>query len=349
MSRLRRLGWNQCSHGLSSRPLESDHHQCLSAVCGVLGYPKGSAGELLDGSLKLQCCTTVFTKQFLPWSLPSVGNGGGKRWDVTPGHSSDDRGSTVKMVRLTRKTRPGALTHCNPDPGHSTPRRWKRLRPSSEGEGGEVGVPRNLFPRLGLDEACTRRSLERAFGGNRRRGFFRLVSPAEVVSALASAHFNQVHACVNMARHVFVIAPSAPPPPPGVSLECCRFPCDVFRGTQAVAMSDLEWGLLRVAEKAAAAPLVVATRADDRRGRARSGLAPQPWCWLRYCTKPHGDRRLRAQGEGGPVSRRSPSRQWLWSTRPRAPGLLFWWCRRSQLPSLTASRAPLSSTSSSWF
>ena len=36
MSRLRHLGWNQCSHGLSSRPLESCHHQCLKAVCGVL-------------------------------------------------------------------------------------------------------------------------------------------------------------------------------------------------------------------------------------------------------------------------------------------------------------------------
>ena len=29
MSRLRHLGWNQCSHGLSSKPLESCHHQCL--------------------------------------------------------------------------------------------------------------------------------------------------------------------------------------------------------------------------------------------------------------------------------------------------------------------------------
>ena len=27
MSRLRHLGWNQCSHGFSSRPLESCHHQ----------------------------------------------------------------------------------------------------------------------------------------------------------------------------------------------------------------------------------------------------------------------------------------------------------------------------------
>ena len=29
LSRLRHIGWNQCSHGLDSRPLESCHHQCL--------------------------------------------------------------------------------------------------------------------------------------------------------------------------------------------------------------------------------------------------------------------------------------------------------------------------------
>ena len=66
MSRLRHLGWNQCFHGLSSRPLESCHHQCLKAVCGVLGYPKGSALELLHGTLKLRHCTTLFTMRFLP-------------------------------------------------------------------------------------------------------------------------------------------------------------------------------------------------------------------------------------------------------------------------------------------
>ena len=64
MFRLRHLGWNQCSHGLSSRPLESCHHQCLKTVCGVLGYPKGSALELLDGTLKLRHCTEVFTMRF---------------------------------------------------------------------------------------------------------------------------------------------------------------------------------------------------------------------------------------------------------------------------------------------
>ena len=144
---LRHLGWNQCSHGLTPRPLESCHHQCLKAVCGVLGYPKGSAAELLDGTLKLRCCTTIFTVRFHPWSLPGVGIGDSARKVVTPGYSSDVRSSTVKRVRLTRKTRPGALFSHVSDPGHPTPRRWKRL---PEGVGGEVGVPRNLFPRLGV-------------------------------------------------------------------------------------------------------------------------------------------------------------------------------------------------------
>ena len=93
-----------------------------------------------------------FTIRFLPWSLPRVGYGSGKRQSVTPGHLLDT-GSNVgsKRVRLTRKTRPGASSHDIPDPGHPTPRRWKRLRPlSSDGEGCEVGVLRNLFPRLGV-------------------------------------------------------------------------------------------------------------------------------------------------------------------------------------------------------
>ena len=82
MSRLSHLGWNQCCHGLSSRPLESCHHQCLKAMCGVLGYPKGSALELLDGTLKLRHCTDVFTMRLPHWSLPRVGIGSGKRQSI---------------------------------------------------------------------------------------------------------------------------------------------------------------------------------------------------------------------------------------------------------------------------
>ena len=81
------------SHGLSSRPLESCHHQCLKVFVGVLWYPKGSALELLDGTLKLPHCTDLFTMRFPPWSFPRVGNGGGKRQFVTPGHLPDAGGN----------------------------------------------------------------------------------------------------------------------------------------------------------------------------------------------------------------------------------------------------------------
>ena len=79
------------------------------------------------------------------------GNGDGKRQFITPGLLTEAGGNLGKRVRLSNKTRPGVLSHSNPDPGHPTPRRWKTLRaPSFEGVGGEVGVPRNLFPRLGV-------------------------------------------------------------------------------------------------------------------------------------------------------------------------------------------------------
>ena len=146
MSRLRHLGWNQCSHGLTSRPLESCHHQCLKAVCGVLGYPKGSALELLDGTLKLRHCTEVFTMPFHPWSLPRVGNGSGKLQSIIPGHLLDAGGNLGKRVRLTRKTRPSESSHVNPDPGHSMPRRWKRLRlPFLRRSGGRGGRASQSF------------------------------------------------------------------------------------------------------------------------------------------------------------------------------------------------------------
>ena len=113
---------------------------------GVLKHPKGSALELLDGTLKLRHCTTIFTMRFPPWSLPRVGYCGGKRRSITPGHLLGGCGQVGKRVRLTRKTRPGASSHVIPDPGHLTPRRWKRLRsPSSEGVGSEVGEPRNFL------------------------------------------------------------------------------------------------------------------------------------------------------------------------------------------------------------
>ena len=97
MSRLRHLGWTQCFHGLTSRPLASCHRQCLKAVCGVFGYPKGSSSELLDGTLKLRRCTSIFSTL--------VGNGSGKRRSVAP-HLLDDGSNLGRRVRFTRKTLP---------------------------------------------------------------------------------------------------------------------------------------------------------------------------------------------------------------------------------------------------
>ena len=52
---------------------------------------------------------------------------------------------------LLRRHVPGDTFYGIPDQGHPTPRRRNRLRPpSSEGVVSEVGVPRNLFPRLGV-------------------------------------------------------------------------------------------------------------------------------------------------------------------------------------------------------
>ena len=200
-SRLRHLGWNQCSHGLTSRPLESCHHQCLKAACGVLGYPKGSASELLDGTWKLRHCTTLFTMRFPSpppphthtRSLPRVGNDGGIRCNVTPGHLSDDRSNVVKRVRLTRKTRPSASSHVIPDPGHPTPRRWKRLRLLPPKEWGvRWACLAIFFLDLGLGEVCTGDAWNVPSEGTGVVAC-RLVSPAEGTGALAPVRFNWMH------------------------------------------------------------------------------------------------------------------------------------------------------------
>ena len=129
MSRLRHLGWNQCSYGLTSRPLESCHHQCLEAVCEVFGLSQRVSFGASGWHAGAPTLYYHFTKRFPPWSLPRVGNWGGKRQSITPGHLLGESGQVGKRVRLTRKTRPGVSSHIILDPEHPTPRRWKRSRP----------------------------------------------------------------------------------------------------------------------------------------------------------------------------------------------------------------------------
>ena len=160
----------------ASRPSESCHHRCLSAVCGVLGYPKGSAAELLDGALKLRCCVTPFSNRFPTWSLPPIGNGRIRSLDVATNHLDGEGGNMAKRVRLTKKTQGSVTPVSIPDQGHSTPRRWKRLRlPSSEGVGwGRCGRTSAPFStpwswvrclHLGTPGTCFRRERRRAFAG----------------------------------------------------------------------------------------------------------------------------------------------------------------------------------------
>ena len=151
MSRLRHLGWNQCSHGLSSRPLESCQHQCLKAVCGLLGYPEGSASELLDGTLKLRHCTEVFSMRFHPWSLPEIS----ANQLVTPGHLLDTGGNVGKRVWLTRDTSKCIFSCYSGSRASNAEEMEKIALPSSEGVGGEVGVLQSFSSTKGLGEVCT--------------------------------------------------------------------------------------------------------------------------------------------------------------------------------------------------
>ena len=133
---------------------------------------KVSALELLDGTLKFRHCTTLFTMRFLPWSLPRVGNGDGKRQFIAPGLLSEASCHMGKRIRLAKKTRPGVLSNSNPDPVHPTPRRWKRLHlPSSE----RVGVKWVRFA-LGMPGTYFRRQQAQ-------------FSPAEGARTLVLAHF----------------------------------------------------------------------------------------------------------------------------------------------------------------
>ena len=173
MSRLRHLGWNQCSHGLSSRPLESCHRQCLQTVCGVLVYPKGAAAELLDGTLNLRHCTTIFLPHVFPLGL-YLGLGMGVVngsllllvilliqvviWEKESGLPGRHVQVYLLMsFRILGIHRRGDGKDCANLPPKEWGVRWVSLA--------------NFFLDLGLGEFCTWGRLEPAFGGNRRRAF----------------------------------------------------------------------------------------------------------------------------------------------------------------------------------
>ena len=73
--------------------------------------PAGAAADLLDGTLKLRCCTTPFAKRCPLRSRPGQGGWAGKRGEVASTGSRDVGSNGGKRVRLTRKTCPRSSDH----------------------------------------------------------------------------------------------------------------------------------------------------------------------------------------------------------------------------------------------
>ena len=103
------MGWEQCGHGLSSRPRESCDLQFLTPLLNFFGYPDGAATELFNGTLKLRYSSTPFSKKFPSWPVPDlsghypvVGSGPGPSVHF-PDHdpvSSVQRNEFVSQVRV---------------------------------------------------------------------------------------------------------------------------------------------------------------------------------------------------------------------------------------------------------
>ena len=106
---------------VTSRPRETSGNRFLDELLFLFGYPPGSGGALLRGTLRLRYCMSRFAHKVPTWSLPvsggvallvSSGHGGGMlvRSDPSspdPGRIGDKSGvprSGLKRVRLRRKT-----------------------------------------------------------------------------------------------------------------------------------------------------------------------------------------------------------------------------------------------------
>ena len=70
---LRSIGWERCGHGLTSRPLEASGSGFLDDLLSLIGYPSGSGGFLLAGTLRLWYCYSNFCNKKPTWGLQPAG------------------------------------------------------------------------------------------------------------------------------------------------------------------------------------------------------------------------------------------------------------------------------------
>ena len=134
--RLRHVGWERCSHGLTSRPGESASGPFLDQLLLLFQYPPRSSGALLAGTLPFRYCSTKFACRVLFWALPVPGHDVGLVTAEIQAAQVDEaevvgrgilwvRGSGPgrKRIRLNRKN----PAHLVGQSLHARPRVWKRL------------------------------------------------------------------------------------------------------------------------------------------------------------------------------------------------------------------------------
>ena len=92
--RLRHIGWEKCSHGLTSRPRESASLHFLDELLALFRYPSGSGRALLAGTLPLRYCSARFACLTPSWRLPVHGFVG----DLVAAYSDAGRRAAVVGV-----------------------------------------------------------------------------------------------------------------------------------------------------------------------------------------------------------------------------------------------------------
>ena len=73
-SRLRHIGWDKCSHGLTSRPRETSSVDFLDELLVLFRYPSASGAGLLTGTLPLRYYSESFARRVPTWRLPGDGS-----------------------------------------------------------------------------------------------------------------------------------------------------------------------------------------------------------------------------------------------------------------------------------
>ena len=152
-SRLRYIGWEKCSHGLTSSPRETSSDWFLDEFLVLFGYPAASGTGLIAGTLPLRYYSESFVRRIPTWRLPERGSiagflasgelvrGGPCALSAALGGAgvclARGSGGGVIRVRLHRKT-PAHLARQCISGVQVRPRVWKRLR-------GPQGLPGAKF------------------------------------------------------------------------------------------------------------------------------------------------------------------------------------------------------------